>query len=91
MTTRLQLPRILKKYSAGKTELKTTCRSVDEMLGYLQTNYPNLYNSVCDETGRLRQHINLFVNNQLLTERVNFETQLNDGDVVAIFQSVSGG
>ena len=54
-------------------------------------NYPSLYTCICDETGTLRQHINLFVNNELLMEREAFNAQLESGDVVSVFQAVSGG
>ena len=91
MKIQLQIPRVLEQYSGGKSEFDTQCQSIAELLDFMRQEQPDVYYCVCDETGRLRQHVNLFVNNELLLERDNFKTKLNDGDVVSVFQSVSGG
>ena len=45
---------------------------------------------ICDETGALRPHLHLFINNDLLADR-GFETRIEPNDVVSVFQAVSGG
>jgi molybdopterin converting factor small subunit len=91
MKIKVQIPRVLEKYCDGNLEIGIKGDTVAELLAQLQHHYPALYVCVCDETGRLRQHINLFVNNDLLVERQDLATRLAPGDVVSIFQAVSGG
>jgi molybdopterin synthase sulfur carrier subunit len=91
MKIELQIPRVLQKYFNGNLEVFIEAETVGELLEKVQQNYPALYVCICDETGKLRQHINLFVNNDLLLERTTLDKRLNTGDVVSVFQAVSGG
>ena len=91
MKTKFQIPRILQRYCDGNLEFMVEAETVRELLDDVQRNHPSLYVCICDETGKLRQHINLFVNSDLLVERRKFDTRLVAGDVVSVFQAVSGG
>jgi molybdopterin converting factor small subunit len=46
---------------------------------------------VCDETGAVRRHINLFVNSSHVRDRDGLDTPLAAGDVLTILPAVSGG
>ena len=65
--------------------------SVRSVLTELAHSYPKLYQSVCDETGCVRRHVNLFVNSNHLRDRDGLDTELSAGDVVTILPAVSGG
>lgn len=60
-------------------------------LEQLEQTHPALYRSVCDETGAVRQHVNLFVNNSFLHQREGLDTSLAPGDILTIMPAVSGG
>ena len=53
--------------------------------------YPKLHRSICDETGAVRRHINLFINTHHMRDRDGLDTQLVAGDIVTIMTAVSGG
>jgi molybdopterin converting factor small subunit len=57
----------------------------------IERRHPALYRSVCDETGAVRRHVNVFVNTAHVRERDGLDTQLEPGDVVSILAAVSGG
>jgi molybdopterin converting factor small subunit len=46
---------------------------------------------VCDETGAVRRHLNIFVNADNIRDRDGLDTALKRGDVVTIVPAVSGG
>jgi molybdopterin converting factor small subunit len=50
-----------------------------------------LYRNVCDETGMLRRHLNVFVNSDNVRDLDGIDTTLRPGDVVTILPAVSGG
>jgi molybdopterin converting factor small subunit len=50
-----------------------------------------LYRNVCDETGTLRPHLNVFVNSDNVRDLDGVDTTLMPGDVVTILPAVSGG
>ena len=91
MKTRLQIPRVLQPYAGGKMEIALGGKTVAEVLEELKNEHPRLYECICDETDRIRQHINLFLNESLLVFPGADKTKLAAGDVVSVFQSVSGG
>lgn len=91
MVTTLQIPRVLQAQCGGKSELCLQGRTVRAVLEELRHENPSLYICICDETGTVRQHLNLFVNDELLSVRNDLDTPLEPGDVVSVFQAVSGG
>jgi sulfur-carrier protein len=50
-----------------------------------------LYRNVCDETGAVRRHLNVFVNSDNVRDLDGVDTMLTPGDVVTILPAVSGG
>ena len=83
----------LKEYSGCPDEIRLMASSIADALSGLEQSYPSLYRSVCDETGRLRRHVNLFVNADTcpVCPRDGMQTALHPGDVLTIWQAVSGG
>jgi molybdopterin synthase sulfur carrier subunit len=65
--------------------------SLRAVLEQIEQRYPALYRSVCDETGAVRRHVNLFVNTAHMRDRDGLETALNPGDIITILPAVSGG
>ena len=90
MKTRLLIPAVLRKYSNEKLEISFDGDTVGEFLGQLKQVNPAVYGCICDETGRMRKHINLFLDNEIL-RRDDFDRKLEPGVVVSVFQAVSGG
>ena len=50
-----------------------------------------MYRNVCDETGTVRRHLNVFVNSDNVRDLDGVDTTLDAGDVVTILPAVSGG
>lgn len=50
-----------------------------------------LYVCICDETGAVRRHVNVFVNDEHMRERDGLDTPLAPGDVIHLLPAVSGG
>jgi molybdopterin converting factor small subunit len=46
---------------------------------------------VCDETGAVRRHLNIFVNTDNIHDVDGLDTALAPGDVLSILPAVSGG
>ncbi len=91
MNVILQIPRILQQYTGGKSEFEFEAEDVGRLMKLVKQSLPELYVCICTETGQTRQHINLFLNDELLPPRSAFKTRLKSGDIVYVFQSVSGG
>jgi molybdopterin synthase sulfur carrier subunit len=91
-TIRVHVPPPLRPYVEGARELQVpAAASVRDVLAGLEKSHPSLYGSVCDETGAVRRHVGLFVNNAHMRDRNGLDTPLNAGDIVLFLPAVSGG
>ena len=90
-TVTLHIPGPLRTYCAGAAQLSISARTVRAALEDLQRSQAALYRNVCDETGKVRRHLNVFVNSNNVRDLDGVDTRLTPGDVVTILPAVSGG
>jgi molybdopterin converting factor small subunit len=91
MTITIHVPAALRTYCGGARELVLSAATVRAALDELERSHPALYGSICDETGAVRRHVNVFVNTSLVGRREGLESALAPGDVITILPAVSGG
>jgi molybdopterin converting factor small subunit len=85
------VPGPLRPYCGGARELALSASSVRATLESLERDYASLYRNVCDETGAVREHINVFVNSDHMRDLEGLDTELSYGDTIIILPAVSGG
>ena len=90
-TIKVYVPSPLRGYCAGRSELAIPAASVRAALEELERRHPALHRGICDETGAVRRHINLFVNTNHMRDCNGIDTPLVPGDEVTILPAVSGG
>ncbi len=91
MSIMIQVPGVLRSRCQGAGEIALSAASVRAALEQIERSHPDLYRSICDETGKVRRHVNLFVNTSDVRDREGIETALVPGDVLTIMPAVSGG
>ncbi len=91
MTITVRIPSQLRDTCGGTRDLAVAASTVTAALNVIEAQYPLLYRNVCDETGMVRRHINVFINKSLVRGPQGLSTQLTPGDVVTIMTAVSGG
>lgn len=62
-----------------------------EVVEALEQRAPGVAFYICDERGRLRQHVNIFVDNEMLIDRRGLTDRLTTDSRVFIAQALSGG
>lgn len=82
---RLRAP--LKELAGGRTDHEVDGTTVGELLVALELEYPAMTGWVLDERGRIRRHINVFVNGEYGRE----DTPIDPADRVHVLPSISGG
>ena len=90
-TITIYLPAPLRTYCAGATQLSIEARTVRDALEVLERSQAALYRNICDETGTVRRHLNVFVNSDNTRDLKGLDTTLTAGDEVTIVPAVSGG
>lgn len=81
----------LRAYCGGAAQLSISAGTVRAALADLERSQSALYRNVCDETGAVRRHLNVFVNTDNVRDLNGIDTTLAPGDVVTILPAVSGG
>ncbi len=84
-TVRLRGP--LKQRAGDGAEHAVAGGTVAELLRSLESAQPALGGWILDERGRVRRHINVFVNGELGSA----ETTVEDSDCVDVLPAISGG
>ena len=65
--------------------------SIKEIIASIEAIYPGMQNYLLEEDGTLRKHVNIFVRDEMMTDRDTLSDTLCEGDEVLIFQALSGG
>ena len=87
----VHLPGPLRVYCSGRAQLSLSAATVHAVLQELEREQPALYRNICDETGQVRRHLNVFVNSNHIRDLSGIHTELRTGDVVTFLPAVSGG
>lgn len=64
---------------------------VGEVLAAVFAQRPLLRSYIVDDQGRLRRHVNIFVNSAMIADRDGLSDAVRPDDEVFIFQALSGG
>jgi len=81
----------LRRYCEGASRLEIPAGTVRAALEHLEQSEPTLHRNLCDETGALRRHLNVFVGSDNIRDLEGIDTTLAAGDVLAFLPAVSGG
>lgn len=65
--------------------------TVAEVVAALDRRFPGLAGYLIDETGALRQHVNIFVGQELVRDRRALSDAVPAGAQVVVAQALSGG
>ena len=84
-TVKLRAP--LKDLAGGNREVRLDGGSVGEVLRALERLHPRTAGWVLDEHGRVRTHVNVFLDG----ERVREDAPVADGSTLHVLPSISGG
>jgi molybdopterin converting factor small subunit len=88
---RILLTRALAAQTDGATEHQIEPGDVRGALTQLISRYPQLQRYLLTDQAHLREHINVFVNDELVSGRERLADRVAADDTVFVLQSVSGG
>jgi MoaD family protein len=91
MSLKVVIPTPLRKYTAGAETVQIEAKTVEEVLENLDSKYPGIRSSVCDEKGGLRRFINIYLDGEDVRFLENLATPVTDGAEIAIVPAISGG
>ena len=91
MAVTVRIPTPLQRLTNGQGEVQCSGTSVNDLLNDLEKRYPGIKERLCDEQGKLRRFVNIFVNEEDIRFLQMDATPLKDGDEVSIIPAIAGG
>lgn len=91
MPVQVLIPTPLQKFTANEASLSLDADSVDALLQAMEQRFPGILERLCDENGKLRRFLNVYVNSEDIRFLEHQTTPLKDGDEVSIVPAVAGG
>jgi molybdopterin converting factor small subunit len=91
MSIKVRVPPALTKSNSGSDMLELTAQNLSEVLTALETRYPGVKKSICDEAGKLNRFVNVFVNDEDIRFLGGEKYHFQDGDEVLLIPSIAGG
>jgi len=83
----------LTDFTSGQSQIvvDSGAKKLGEALAQLWQRHPGLRDRVVNEQGNLRQHVNIFLNEDNVRRRELLDTELPENCEITILPSVSGG
>lgn len=93
MPVTVRIPSYLAAFAEGRNSIVVDASpaTAGGVLRSLWTLHPALRDRILDEKGELRQHINVFVDNESVRFAGGLATPVLDGSEILIVPAVSGG
>lgn len=91
MTVTIIIPTALRQYAGGHAQIQVQAQTAREALESLTTTHAELRQHLYNEQGRLRNFVNVYVNDEDIRHTAGLETTLKEGDTVMIVPSIAGG
>ncbi len=85
------IPTPLRKFTKGAEEVSVSGANIGELLTNLETNFPGIRARICDDKGKVRRFVNVFVEGEDIRFLDNLETAVKDADEVSIIPAIAGG
>ncbi len=91
MAVTIIIPTALRQFAGGKSEIEVEAKTAGEALERLTSEHSELRRHLYNDEKRLRNFVNVYVNDEDIRHADGPDTQLKDGDSVMIVPSIAGG
>ena len=91
MSVRVRVPTPLRKFTKGVDEVDAQGNNIRSIVEDLEKNYPGIKERICDDSGKVRRFVNVYVNGDDIRFLQNLETSLKEGDNISIVPAIAGG
>ncbi|MDP3920047.1 MAG: MoaD/ThiS family protein [Candidatus Omnitrophota bacterium] len=91
MPVKVRIPTPLQKLTSNKDEVEVIAGNIKELIVELEKSFPGMKDRLCDETGKVRRFVNVYLNEEDIRFLSQEETAVKDGDQVSIIPAIAGG
>ncbi|MFH1684515.1 MAG: MoaD/ThiS family protein [Candidatus Margulisiibacteriota bacterium] len=91
MSVKVRIPQPLQKLTQGKGLVEASASDVKSLIDDLEKSFPGIKDRICDESGKVRRFINIYVNDEDVRFLKGEATVLKEGDEVSVIPAIAGG
>ena len=91
MPVKVRIPTPLQKLTKEQAEVAVSAKNVKELLDVLERQFPGIRGRLCDETGKIRRFVNVYLNEEDIRFLNQEATPLKEGDEISIVPAIAGG
>ena len=91
MPVKVRIPTPLQKLTQEKAEVEVSAKNIKDLIAALEKNYPGIKDRLCDESGRIRRFVNVYLKEEDIRFLKQEETSLKEGDEISIVPAIAGG
>ncbi len=91
MSVSVRVPTPLRKLTQGADEVDVQGDTVKALVDDLERKFPGIKERICDESGKIRRFVNVYINGDDIRFLQNLETSVRDGDSISIVPAIAGG
>jgi molybdopterin synthase sulfur carrier subunit len=91
MPVKVLIPTPLRNLTANAAEVQVEAGNVNALIAALEAKHPGLKERLCDDGGKLRRFVNVYLNEEDIRFLKAEATELKDGDEVSIVPAIAGG
>ncbi len=81
----------LKRFFPGLEKTQAKGSSLSQIIDELENKFPRFRTYILDEQGRLRQHVNIFIDGNMINDRIELSDSFSENSEIYIMQALSGG
>jgi adenylyltransferase/sulfurtransferase len=91
MPVTIEIPTAFRRFTDGALKVDCSAATVAEALDALTKRFPDLSRHVRDESGQIRQFLNIYLNEEDIRFLGGESCSLREGDRVLLVPSIAGG
>lgn len=91
MPISVRIPTPLRKFTAGAESVTASGATVGALVADVESRHPGLKERICDDAGKVRRFVNVYVNGEDIRFLGSLDTPVKDGDEISIVPAIAGG
>ena len=91
MPIQVRIPTPLRKFTGGAESVAATGATVAAVVQDIEGRHPGLKERICDDAGKVRRFVNVYVNGEDIRFLSSLETPVKEGDEISIVPAIAGG
>jgi molybdopterin synthase sulfur carrier subunit len=91
MPVTVRIPTPLRKFTGGAESVPASGATIGAIVQDLESRHAGLKERICDDSGKVRRFVNVYVNGDDIRFLSSLDTPVKDGDEVSIVPAIAGG